>query len=266
MLRRVSWLGPEADQMLFIADVHGAFEDLKLAVSSGEMVVILGDLLNFVDYRTGEGIAEDVFGQEFAASASRFRRSGDFAASRRLWQERSAGREDEIRAQVGKAIRSQYAGMNGALSNGRGLVTHGNVDVPDLLRANLPDSFRYLHGEVAEVDGQRIGIVGGGSKTGLNAAGEIGEVAFARMLAEMGPVDVLGTHVPPAIDPLRKDVVTGRLEGGSTAVVDYLRRYQPSYHYFGDIHQPQASQWRVGRTLCINVGYFRATARGVHHA
>jgi hypothetical protein len=32
-------------------------------------------------------------------------------------------------------------------------------------------------------------------------------------------------------------------------------------HLFGDVHQPQASRWRIGRTQCVNVGYFRATGR-----
>jgi Icc-related predicted phosphoesterase len=252
--------------MLLVADVHGAFDDLARVIATGEPVVILGDLINFVDYRTGEGIAAEVFGVEFAQAAARYRRNGDFAASRRLWRERSAGREEEVRARVGGAIAAQYAAMRSALAGGSGFITHGNVDVPSLLQSHLPDGFRYVNGEVVELEGVRMGIVGGGSKTGLNAAGEISEEEMARLLEDMGPVDVLGTHVPPSIDPLRFDVITGRLEGGSEAVAEYLHRHQPLVHYFGDIHQPQASRWRVGRTRCVNVGYFRATARAVRHA
>ncbi|MDH5371386.1 MAG: metallophosphoesterase [Acidimicrobiia bacterium] len=248
-----------------MADVHGAFDELARLVATGEPVVILGDLLNFVDYRTGDGIASDVFGAEFAGAATEFRRRGDFAGSRRLWRERSAGREDEVRGLVAGAIKSQYAAMRAALEGGSGLITHGNVDVPALLEAHVPDGFRYLNGEVVDIDGVRLGIIGGGSTTGLNAAGEISEDEMAGVLEIMGPVDVLGTHVPPAIDGLRRDVITGRLEGGSTAITEYLVHHQPEVHYFGDIHQPQASRWRVGRTRCINVGYFRATARAVRH-
>lgn len=251
--------------MLVIADVHAAFDDLARVVGMGEPVVILGDLLNFVDYRTGAGIATEVFGAEFAQAAMQFRRLGDFAGSRKMWREYSAGREDEVRARVGREIQSQYARMQEALSGGTGFVTHGNVDVPGLLRSHLPDGFRYLNGEVVEIDGVRLGMVGGGAKTGLNAAGEIGEEEMAAILEEMGPVDVLGTHVPPSINALRRDVVTGRLEGGSDAVTGYLQRHQPAVHYFGDIHQPQATRWRVGRTVCVNVGYFRATKRAVRH-
>ncbi len=251
--------------MLLIADVHGAFDDLARVVALGEPVVILGDLINFVDYRTGAGIAADVFGAEFAQAAMQFRRLGDFAGSRKMWREYAAGREEEVRARVGREIQSQYAQMQEALTGGSGFVTHGNVDVPVLLQAHLPEGFRYLNGEVVEIDGIRLGLVGGGSKTGLNAAGEISEDEMAAILDDMGPVDVLGTHVPPSINALRRDVITGRLEGGSNAVTGYLRRHQPVVHYFGDIHQPQATRWRIGRTLSVNVGYFRATTRAVRH-
>jgi Icc-related predicted phosphoesterase len=77
-------------------------------------------------------------------------------------------------------------------------------------------------------------------------------------------VDVLCTHVPPAVTPLAKDVVGGR-EKSFGAILDYLERHQPAYHYFGDIHQPQAVRWRIGVTECRNVGYFRATGRAVRH-
>jgi hypothetical protein len=60
-------------------------------------------------------------------------------------------------------------------------------------------------------------------------------------------------------------VVGGRLKE-SPAVLDYLLEHRPRWHYFGDIHQPQATTWRVGDTNCVNVGYFRATRRPVRHA
>jgi Icc-related predicted phosphoesterase len=77
-------------------------------------------------------------------------------------------------------------------------------------------------------------------------------------------VDILCTHVAPAVSALARDVVGGK-EKGSQAVLDYLVDAQPQFHYFGDIHQPQASSWRVGDTRCRNVGYFRATGRAVSH-
>ena len=85
-------------------------------------------------------------------------------------------------------------------------------------------------------------------------------------LRKLGPVDILCSHLPPAVEALETDVITGRVEGSSEAIRIYLLEHQPAYHYFGDIHQPQASRWRLGRTRCINVGYFRATRRAVRHS
>ena len=50
-----------------------------------------------------------------------------------------------------------------------------------------------------------------------------------------------------------------RLERGSTAVLEHIRRTQPRYALFGHVHQPLARRVRIGRTECINVGHFRAT-------
>jgi Icc-related predicted phosphoesterase len=89
---------------------------------------------------------------------------------------------------------------------------------------------------------------------------------MAAKLERLGPVDVLCTHLPPAIDPLRTDVITGRSERSSVPIHDYLKRWAPRWHFFGDVHQPQAITWRVGSTICRNVGYFRATQRPVRFA
>ena len=73
----------------------------------------------------------------------------------------------------------------------------------------------------------------------------------------------LAENVAESLDQGARVVVTGRLERGSGPILDYLREHRPSFHFFGDVHQPQASTWRVGSTVCRNVGYFRATRRPV---
>ena len=47
--------------MFFISDVHHGLASIKNIPYTKEPVVILGDLINWIDYRTGQGIAEDVF-------------------------------------------------------------------------------------------------------------------------------------------------------------------------------------------------------------
>jgi Icc-related predicted phosphoesterase len=247
--------------ILAISDVHFAIDALRRVVGLGETVLILGDLVNLTDYRTGEGAVADVLGLEFARASAAARAVGDYEGMRDLWSGRAAGRFDEVRAEIGEAINAQYREVAGALEGGSGYVIHGNVDRPGSLRANLPDDFVYVHGEVVEIEGLRFGFVGGGAPTALQAEGEISDDEMQGLLEQIGPVDILCTHVPAAVGSLRTDVITGRAERGSGPILDYLVREKPRLHLFGDVHQPQATVWRVGPTRCRNVGYFRATGR-----
>lgn len=178
-----------------------------------------------------------------------------------MWQEEATISGDDLRVRIGNELDSQYQRATDALSGGHGLVIHGNVDRPDALRAALPASFEYVHGQVVERGGLRFGFVGGGVQTPLGADGEVSDGEMREILDVLGPVDVLCTHVPPAVPPLRTDVITGREERGSEPIRQYLEEAQPRLHLFGDVHQPKASTWRVGHTLCYNAGYFRATGR-----
>lgn len=248
--------------MIFISDVHDSPDALRRLVSLGEEIVILGDLVNLTDYRTGEGAVAEVLGLDFASRTSAARAQGDYPRMRDMWQEEAAAVSgDDLRDRIAGELAGQYERAADALTGGRGLVIHGNVDRPDALRNALPGEFRYVHGEVVERQGLRIGFIGGGVRTPLGAAGEVSDEEMAAMLSGLGTVDMLCSHVPPAVPPLRTDVITGREERGSTPIRDYLRDVQPRYHLFGDVHQPQASAWRVGRTRCLNAGYFRATGR-----
>lgn len=247
--------------MLFISDVHDAPEGLRRLVTVGDEIVILGDLVNLTDYRTGRGAVADVLGLDFAARTSAARARGDYPRMRALWREEAKLTGDDLRTRISAVLTRQYERAAEALASGHGLVIHGNVDRPDVLAASLPSGFRYVHGEVVEREGLRFGFVGGGIRTPLGADGEVSDDEMGELLAGIGEVDVLCSHVPPALPELRTDVVTGRQERGSEPILAYLRRVQPRLHLFGDVHQPKASTWRVGRTRCHNAGYFRATGR-----
>lgn len=251
--------------MLLVADVHGAFDALREVAQRGEPLLVLGDLINFIDYRTNEGIAAEVFGDDFVAQITRFRATGDYRGSRRLWEEHTDGKREQVRALLVAKVDEQYAECRVALEGATAYVTFGNVDWPEKLRASLPKGVRFVDGEVVEIEGLRVGFAGGGAPTPVRGRGEVTDEEMAAKLQELGPVDVLCSHLPPAIPALYQDVITGRPERGSQPILEYLLRHQPAFHYFGDVHQPQAHRWRVGRTLCSNVGYFRATRRAVRH-
>jgi Icc-related predicted phosphoesterase len=251
--------------MLLVSDIHGAFGALARVAAAGETLLVLGDLINFVDYRTTDGIMAEIFGSAFVAQVAAARGRGDLDTNRRLWIRHTAGREDEIRARVAELVAAQYERCRQALAPARGFVTYGNVDWPDVLRAILPPGCRFVDGEAVEIEGTTFGFVGGGAPTVIGARGEVSDDLMESKLARIGDVEVLCSHLPPAVPPLHTDVVTGFAERASMPLLDYLRRVRPRYHYFGDVHQPQATTWRVGATRCINVGYFRATGRPVRH-
>ena len=249
--------------MLVLSDIHFATEPLRRVVATGETLLILGDLVNLTDYRTGEGAVADVMGMEFARASATARGAGDYQQMRGLWLDSVGDRIDEIRAAIGEAIDAQYASVSEALEGGHGFVIHGNVDRPGSLERALPAGYEYVHGQTRDIEGLRFGFVGGGAATPLQAEGEVSDEEMSRLLDSLGQVDVLCTHVAPALDPLQTDVVTGRAERGSAPLLDYILATRPRLHLFGDVHQPQASSWRVGPTRCRNVGYFRATERAI---
>jgi Icc-related predicted phosphoesterase len=246
--------------MLVVSDVHGAFDALTSVAARSETLLILGDLANLTDYRTGEGAVAKALGLEFARDAARARGEGDFERMRTIWRARS-GDPDAARKGIEDAVDAQYEMMSAALLDFRGYVIHGNVDRPASLIEALPAGFEYVHGKRVEIEGVTFGFAGGGVTTPLQAAGEISDADMGSTLEALGEVDVLCTHVAPALGPLESDVITGRKERSSRPILDYILKTQPRMHLFGDVHQPQASRWRIGRTQCVNVGYFRATGR-----
>ncbi len=250
--------------MLLVADVHGAVEALRRVASSDEPLLVLGDLINFIDYRDASGIIAEVSGHELAARFVALRSARKYDEASALWKEHARGRENELRARYNEAIAAAYVEICAALDGTEAYVTYGNVDRPDLLIEHLPENARFVDGEVVEIEGRAVGFAGGGSVR-LGTPGEVTEEQMAAKLAQLGSVDVLCTHVPPDIGALATDVIGG-MEKGSVAVRDYLEMIQPPFHYFGDIHQPSATTWRIGSTVSTNLGYFRATGRAMRHA
>jgi Icc-related predicted phosphoesterase len=246
-----------------VSDVHGAGAALRRVARRKGPLLVLGDLINFIDYRDNSGIVSDVAGREFVDRIVDLRSRGDYAAAGEMWREYRKGREEELRERYAIAIREAYVSVCDALRGANAYVTYGNVDNPEVMRELLPAGVEFIEAEVVALQGLRIGIVGGGVPT-INSPGEVSDATMSDRLAAIGPVDVLCTHVAPAVPPLATDVIGGR-QKGSPAVLAFIEEHQPGHHYFGDIHQPQAVSWRIGNTLSQNVGYFRATGRVVVH-
>jgi Icc-related predicted phosphoesterase len=235
------------------------------------MLICLGDLLLFLDYADpGQGIFAELYGAEYTREYIALRTAKRFDEARSLTARLMArdggaagpGRAPGgLRASADGIIRRQYKELFEALPE-PAYLTYGNVDVPEMWPEYMKPGHQAIDGGHVELGGLTFGFAGAGLVSPYRTPNEISEAAFgAKLEAAMagGPVDVLCTHVPPAVPELLYDVVARRMETGSAALLEVIRRFQPRYALFGHVHQPLARRVRIGRTECVNVGHFRAT-------
>ncbi|MFI7674412.1 metallophosphoesterase [Actinophytocola sp. NPDC049390] len=250
-----------------VSDVHGNAEALARAGEGADALVVLGDLIDFVDYHDHSGgILGSVFGPAAVGEFARLRRERPAelpAFSRALWE----GLGDP-QAVVADAVRAQYARLFGAMTAPT-YATPGNVDTPDLWPEFAGEHVHVLDGEVAEIGGLRFGFVGGALLPPGITARRPGvfrpylrtEEDFAAGVARLTDVDVMCTHIPPDVPELTYDVVARRSELGSPSLLDLIVKQQPRWAVFGHVHQPLAPRMRVGYTECANVGHFQRAER-----
>lgn len=251
-----------------VSDVHGNADALARAGEGADALVVLGDLIDFVDYHDhSRGILGAVFGAEKVATFARLRRErrhtdlADYATS--LWSSLT-----DPATVVEEAIREQYRKVFGALTS-LTYATPGNVDAPALWPEFAGDNVRVLDGEVTTIGGLRFGFVGGavipypprrrrggGFRPYLRTEDEYGAAVRG-----LGPVDVLCSHIPPDVPELTYDVVARRPESASVALLELIGIQSPRWSLFGHVHQPLVGRMRVGRTECVNVGHFQRTER-----
>ncbi|MFI5612286.1 metallophosphoesterase [Amycolatopsis sp. NPDC051903] len=253
-----------------VSDVHGNADALKRAGEGADALVVLGDLLDFVDYREHDkGIMGALFGAEKVAQFARLRREGTrdetVAYSRTLW-----ATLDDPAAAVDEAVREQYATLFASMTAPT-YATPGNVDSPVLWPEFAGDGVQVLDGEVTTIGGLRFGFVGGAVlPEGVVPRPRKGAAwrpylrareDFDASVAKLSGVDVLCTHIPPALPELTYDVVARRAELGSQALLELVREQRPRWSVFGHVHQPLAARRRVGYTECRNVGHFKETGQ-----
>jgi Icc-related predicted phosphoesterase len=249
-----------------VADLHGAPDALAKAVPESSTLVLLGDLINFLDYTTMTGILTEVFSVEAVAEVARLRTEGKTLEARDIMRRRAEGRESAIQEDIRRRVNEAYASVFAALPDPTYLIL-GNVDQPPTATryaAETPAA-RFVDARTATLDGEVFGFVGGALPTPLRVAGEVSEEEFRSKIEAVGAVDVICSHIPPAVDELCYDTRACRFERGSADLLTYIEDVQPRRAYFGHVHQPLVSSMHIGRTLCVNVGYFRATRRAWPH-
>lgn len=252
-----------------VSDVHGNAEALARAGDGADALIVLGDLLDFVDYNAHDkGILGTLFGAEKVGAFARLRREGTreqtVAFSRSLW----ASLDDPVAA-VDEAIREQYATLFGALTTPT-FATPGNVDAPDLWSEFAGDTVTIVDGEVVDIGGLRFGFAGGVVLPDGAVARRPNPVwrpylrtreEFDTAVGTLTEAEVLCTHIPPAFPELTYDVVARRHELGSDALSALIVGRQPRWALFGHVHQPLSARLLAGRTECRNVGHFKVTER-----
>jgi Icc-related predicted phosphoesterase len=251
-----------------IVDVHGNSEALARASDGADALVVLGDLIDFVDYHNhSAGILGEIFGPDAVARFAELRVHGEpgelTSYARALWDTLSDPKQT-----LEGAVCAQYERLFGALST-PSYLTPGNVDLPHLWPEFLRPGLRMLDGEVTEIGGLRFGFVGGLPLPPLIEPMRGGPwrpyvrpaQEYDAACAALTELDVLCSHVPPSVPELTYDVVTRRREVGSDALLELIHSDRPKAALFGHVHQPMSARARVHRTECINAGHFRRTER-----
>lgn len=248
-----------------VSDVHGNTEALARAGDGADVLLVLGDLIDFVDYHdhTG-GILGRIFGPEVVGRFAELRsgtRDELRTFARSLWS-----RIDDPAAVIEQEVRSQYERVFGSFTAPT-YATPGNVDLPTLWPEYASDLVTICDGTVAEIGGVRVGFVGGGLLApGVRPAGSAVWMPYLRThedyaaaVSRLHAVDVVASHIPPAVPELCYDVVARHPERGSPQLLELIDRERPELAMFGHVHQPLAARTRIGRTECVNVGHFQRT-------
>jgi len=242
-----------------VSDVHGRADALADAADGADALICLGDMLLFLDYADhGQGIFADLFGAEAASTYVELRLAQKFDEAREFSLGLFASRPESRSELFQAAMSRQYAAMFGAMPE-PAYLTYGNVDVPAMWEQYLKRGHYVLDGSTVKLGGLTFGFAGGGLKSLYRTPNEMPENEFRAKLEALGQVDVLCTHIPPAVPELLYDTVARRLEKGSVALLEVIRATRPRYSIFGHVHQPLARRTRIGVTECLNVGHFRAT-------
>lgn len=242
-----------------IADVHSYIRGIEEKVVPEDTLLVLGDVLGLIDWVDFTGILPEVLGQDnlrdmlyraFAAGAEAARRMKEELLS-------PGGEYFEL---LSSRVEEEYGEFRRVLEETgcRTLVIFGNSDLPEAMSAIFEGSpgIEMVEGAV-ELEGEVFGFLPGSLKSPFEMPGENDDDFLRRQLEKLGRVDVLCAHIPPDLEAMTFDVVAGRSQLGSAALLDYIHEHRPSCVYHGHVHQPAQRVCQVGPTRCVNVGYYK---------
>jgi uncharacterized protein len=122
--------------------------------------------------------------------------------------------------------------------------------------AEMCDRFglRNFHQQHMTVGRWQVAGLGYSNPTPFETPGEYSEEVIAEKLQPFATLDplVLICHAPPYDTGL--DEIRPRLHAGSTAIREFIDRYQPVHFFCGHIHETEGAVVQLGRTRAQNVG------------
>lgn len=244
-----------------VSDVHGSFDALARVADRAEFLIVLGDLLEYVDYyEPSAGILGSVFGADAVMSFAKLRKAGEFEKMHtyesRLWDSLA-----DPEATLAEIVRMQYEQVV-TLMPSNAVVTLGNVDDPRAWDSIAPAHLRHRDGECVDVDGVRVGFVAGGClkrppTTWPWSYYERTPEQYLERVGRLEALDVLCSHVPPDLQDLRYDTNAERQEMYGRGLLELIDRERPGMALSGHVHHPRRHEVRRGATRCINVGFFK---------
>ena len=242
-----------------LADVHSSIAGIEARVDREDTLLVLGDVLGLVDWVDFSGILPEVLGPDLLREMlfSAFAKGPE--AARRMREElfRPEGEYYEL---LQARVEEDYREFRRVLESigCRTLVIFGNSDIPEAMRDIFAGSPSVeMADETLELEGRTFGFLPGSVKSPFEMPGESDDEFLRRRLAAMGRVDVLCAHIPPDLEEVTFDVVAGRNQSGSGALLDYVRELEPACVYHGHVHQPAQRVFNLGATRLINVGYYK---------
>jgi uncharacterized protein len=134
------------------------------------------------------------------------------------------------------------------------ILVPGNNETEDALRAACDgwDAATVLHGQGAEIDGQRFFGLGAGIPiTPWGWSFDLDEEQAEERLAGCPAGAVLVVHSPPKG---HCDTSSSGDHLGSEAILDAIEQKRPSLAVCGHIHEAWGSEEEVGPTTVINLG------------
>lgn len=182
-----------------IADLHGSFKGLGKDIHRGDVLIVLGDVPDLIDWADFSGIIPDVVGREVFLHKllSAYKEGPEAAVALR----------DELLSIDGlyfqellKRTSEQYEAFREVLKDigCPCYIVYGNADIPELMQAVLgeSESITLARGRV-EIEGAVFGFMPGAIYSPFKLPAEMDDEMFGACLRELGRVDVLCTHIPP---------------------------------------------------------------------